>query len=82
TALQMDLKIQSISADLLREALAQAREARLLALDKMHETISETREDLSPYAPRISIIKINTEKIGLVIGPGGKTIRKIIDETG
>jgi polyribonucleotide nucleotidyltransferase len=78
----MDLKIQNISADLLREALAQAREARLLALDKMRETISETREDLSPFAPRISIIKINTEKIGLVIGPGGKTIRKIIDETG
>jgi polyribonucleotide nucleotidyltransferase len=48
----------------------------------MHETISEAREDLSPYAPRISIIKINTEKIGLVIGPGGKTIRRIIDETG
>jgi polyribonucleotide nucleotidyltransferase len=82
TALQMDLKIQNIGADLLREALAQAREARLLALDKMHETISEAREDLSPYAPRISIIKINTEKIGLVIGPGGKTIRKIIEETG
>jgi len=82
TALQMDLKIPKIEAGLLREALSQAREARLYALDRMDETISEAREDLSPYAPRITLIKIDTEKIGLVIGPGGKTIRKIIDETG
>jgi polyribonucleotide nucleotidyltransferase len=82
TALQMDIKIPKIEADLLREALSQAREARLYALDRMDETISEAREDLSPYAPRITLIKIDTEKIGLVIGPGGKTIRKIIDETG
>jgi len=82
TALQMDLKMQSITSDLLREALAHARDARLHALDKMHETISEARQELSPYAPRISLIKIDTEKIGLVIGPGGKTIRKIIKETG
>jgi polyribonucleotide nucleotidyltransferase len=82
TALQMDLKVRGISSDLLRQALAQAREARLFALDRMDETISEAREDLSPYAPRISIIKIDVDKIGLVIGPGGKTIRKIIEETG
>jgi polyribonucleotide nucleotidyltransferase len=82
TALQMDLKVQGIGSDLLGEALAQALEARLFALDRMDETISEAREDLSPYAPRISIIKIEVDKIGLVIGPGGKTIRKIIEETG
>ncbi len=82
TALQMDLKVRGISSDLLEEALAQAREARLFILDRMDETISEAREDLSPYAPRISIMKIEVDKIGLVIGPGGKTIRKIIEETG
>ncbi len=82
TALQMDLKVRGMSSDLLEEALAQAREARLSALDRMDETISEAREDLSPYAPRISIIKIDVDKIGLVIGPGGKMIRKIIEETG
>jgi polyribonucleotide nucleotidyltransferase len=82
TALQMDLKIRGISASLLEEALAQATEARLFVLDRMDETISEPREDLSPYAPRISIIKIDVDKIGLVIGPGGKTIRKIIEESG
>ncbi len=82
TALQMDIKIPKIDAELLRQALSQAREARLYALGRMDETISEAREDLSPYAPRITLLKIDTEKIGLVIGPGGKTIRKIIDETG
>ncbi len=82
TALQMDLKIRGVSSDLLEEALAQAKEARLFILDRMDETISEAREDLSPYAPRISIMKIDVDKIGLVIGPGGKTIRKIIEETG
>jgi polyribonucleotide nucleotidyltransferase len=82
TALQMDLKVSKIEPALLREALAQAREARLFALDRMAETISEARGDLSPYAPRITLIKIDVDKIGLVIGPGGKTIRKIIEETG
>jgi polyribonucleotide nucleotidyltransferase len=82
TALQMDLKVSKIEPALLRDALAQAREARLFALDRMAETISETRDDLSPYAPRITLIKIDVDKIGLVIGPGGKTIRKIIEETG
>jgi polyribonucleotide nucleotidyltransferase len=78
----MDIKVSKIEPDLLREALLQAKEARVYALDRMAETISEAREDLSPYAPRITLIKIDVDKIGLVIGPGGKTIRKIIEETG
>jgi polyribonucleotide nucleotidyltransferase len=82
TALQMDIKIPRIEADILNRALAQARDARLYALDRMSETISEARPDLSPYAPRITLIKIDVSKIGLVIGPGGKTIRGIIEETG
>ncbi len=82
TALQMDLKISKVKAEVMREALRRAKEARLFALDRMEETIGQAREDLSPYAPRITLLKIDTEKIGLLIGPGGKTIRKIIDETG
>jgi len=82
TALQLDLKIPQIEAEVLRQALAQARDARVYALDRMDETISEGREDLSPYAPRITMLKIDPQKIGLVIGPGGKTIRRIIEETG
>jgi len=82
TALQMDLKVPKVEAGVLRSALAQAKEARLYALDRMGETISEARSDLSPYAPRITLIKIDVSKIGLVIGPGGKTIRGIIEETG
>jgi polyribonucleotide nucleotidyltransferase len=82
TALQMDLKIPKVEPEVLKEALQQAKEARLFALDRMQETIGQAREDLSPYAPRITLLKIDTEKIGLLIGPGGKTIRRIIDETG
>lgn len=82
TALQMDLKMPNIGGDILREALAQAREARLFAMDRMDETINQARDDLSPYAPRISLVKIDIDKIGLLIGPGGKTIRKIIEDTG
>ena len=82
TALQMDIKVSKVEAEVLRSALAQAREARLYALDRMDETISEARPDLSPYAPRITLLKIDVSKIGLVIGPGGKTIRRIIEETG
>lgn len=82
TALQLDLKIPQIEAEVLRQALAQARDARVYALDRMDETISKAREDLSPYAPRITMVKIDPQKIGLVIGPGGKTIRRIIEETG
>jgi polyribonucleotide nucleotidyltransferase len=82
TALQMDLKISKVEAEVLKEALERAKEARLYALDRMDETISAARPDLSPYAPRITLLKIDVSKIGLVIGPGGKTIRRIIEETG
>jgi polyribonucleotide nucleotidyltransferase len=82
TALQMDIKIKGIDTDILRLALSQAREARLFVLDKMLGVIKEARPELSPYAPRITLIKIDPEKIGAVIGPGGKTIRGIIADTG
>jgi len=82
TALQMDIKGQGVDHQILEKALAQAREARLFILDKMAETISQPRKELSPHAPRITLIKIDPEKIGLIIGPGGKTIRKIVEETG
>ena len=82
TALQLDLKIPKVEPEVLRQALSQAKDARLYALDRMDETISKAREDLSPYAPRITMLKIDPQKIGLVIGPGGKTIRRIIEETG
>jgi polyribonucleotide nucleotidyltransferase len=82
TAIQMDIKIQGITTQLLKEALAQAREARLKVLDVMEETIPAPRSEMSPYAPRITTLQIDPEKIGLVIGPGGKTIRSIQEETG
>lgn len=81
TALQMDIKLKGISMDVLQEALGQARDARLAILEIMDRTLSTSRPDLSPYAPRMYKIMINPEKIGTVIGPGGKTIRSIIDET-
>src|SRR5690606_3236087 len=82
TALQMDIKVTGITADIMREALEQARAGRLHILEKMAETISSPRESVSTYAPRIVSIKIPVEKIRDVIGPGGKTIRSIIDRTG
>ncbi len=82
TALQMDIKVKGIDRDILRKALAQAHEARTFILERMQETIRESRPELSPYAPRITIIKINPEKIGKIIGPGGKTIRHITEVTG
>jgi polyribonucleotide nucleotidyltransferase len=82
TALQMDLKTKGIDGDILRQALEQAREARLFVLDKMLSVISTARPELSPYAPRITLVKIDPEKIGALIGPGGKTIRGIVAETG
>jgi len=81
TALQMDIKVKGISLEIMKEALAQAREARLYVLEKMRETISESRGELSPYAPRMYRIQIPAEKIGTVIGPGGRVIRSIIEET-
>lgn len=81
-ALQMDLKTKGIDTEIMRVALEQAREARLFLLDKMSSVIKEARPELSAYAPRITLVKIDPEKIGAVIGPGGKTIRHIIAETG
>ena len=82
TALQMDIKVQGLSYDILEQALEQARVARLQILDKMKATIDRPRPDLSPYAPRITLLHIDPTKIGTLIGPGGKTIRGIIDQTG
>jgi polyribonucleotide nucleotidyltransferase len=81
TALQMDIKIKGITIDIMDQALRQAREARLFILDKIRETIPEPRRDLSQYAPRMFRIQIPPDKIGSVIGPGGRVIRSIIDET-
>jgi polyribonucleotide nucleotidyltransferase len=82
TALQLDLKLQGIAPDLLHQALMQARVARLFILGKMLDVMPEPRHDISPHAPRIMTIKIDQEKIGAVIGPGGKMIRKLQDEFG
>jgi polyribonucleotide nucleotidyltransferase len=82
TALQMDIKVSGITADIMREALHQARGGRLFILDKMIETIAAPRGNISTFAPRIITIKIPVDKIRDVIGPGGKTIRSIIDRTG
>jgi len=82
TAIQMDIKVRGITSQLLEEALTQAREARLKVLKVMEEAIPAPRPEMSPYAPRITTLQIDPEKIGLVIGPGGKTIRSIQEETG
>ncbi len=82
TAVQLDLKIDGISLDLLKDCLAQARKARLFILDKMAQALTKPRAEMSSYAPRIEKIMINTEKIGAVIGPGGKMIKSIIAATG
>jgi polyribonucleotide nucleotidyltransferase len=81
TALQMDIKIKGITPAIMREAMAQAKEARLFILDKILATISTHRENMSPFAPRMIKINIPVDKIGAIIGPGGKTIRAIIAET-
>jgi polyribonucleotide nucleotidyltransferase len=81
TAIQMDLKIQNIEPSILKEALLKAREARKQVLAKMKEAIPEPRADISSFAPRIKTIIINPEKVGDVIGPGGKNIKKIISKT-
>ncbi|MBI2346189.1 MAG: polyribonucleotide nucleotidyltransferase [Deltaproteobacteria bacterium] len=82
TALQMDIKIAGLSQELLTKALAQARDGRLFILGKMREALAMPRAELSPYAPKITSLKINTDKIGALIGPGGKTIRGIQETTG
>jgi polyribonucleotide nucleotidyltransferase len=82
TALQMDIKVEGLSRQILEEAMEQARRGRLQLLDSMASAISEGRDDISPYAPRIIQIKIDVDKIRNVIGPGGKMIRHIVDTTG
>ncbi len=82
TAIQMDIKINGLTEDILREALEQARVGRLHIMEHMLSTISEPRAELSQYAPKIEIIHINPDKIRDVIGPGGKKINEIIDATG
>ena len=82
TALQMDIKIQGITEAILTEALTQAKKARLEILDELVSTLPEARKELSPYAPKIDIIQINSDKIKVVIGRGGETINGIIDATG
>ncbi|MGE7089845.1 polyribonucleotide nucleotidyltransferase [Lysinibacillus sp. NPDC048646] len=82
TALQMDIKIDGLSRNILEEALTQAKIGRMHILESMLATLAEPREKLSTYAPKIVIVKINPDKIRDVIGPGGKQINKIIEETG
>ncbi|HEY4384046.1 MAG TPA: polyribonucleotide nucleotidyltransferase [Ktedonobacteraceae bacterium] len=82
TALQMDIKVKGITYDIMSKALEQAREGRMFIMEKMLDAIDAPREELSEYAPRIQTIKINPDKIGAVIGPGGKMIRKIQEESG
>ena len=78
----MDLKIEGISLDLMRKCLEQSKEGRMFILGKMNEALSIPRKELSNYAPRIEVLKINPEKIGGLIGPGGKNIKKIIAASG
>ncbi|OLB20440.1 MAG: polyribonucleotide nucleotidyltransferase [Acidobacteriales bacterium 13_2_20CM_55_8] len=82
TALQMDIKVGGITAQIMREALAQAQRARMFLLDKMNEALSTGREKVSAFAPRIYTLQIPVDKIRDVIGPGGKMIRSIIEQTG
>ena len=82
TAIQMDIKIDGINKEIFQQALAQAKKGRAFILGKMLEAISEPRKELSPYAPKITTININPDKIRDIIGPGGKMIKKIVEETG
>ncbi|WP_138493931.1 polyribonucleotide nucleotidyltransferase [Paenibacillus pinistramenti] len=82
TAIQMDIKIDGIDRNILNEALEQAREGRMFILDKMTALIAKPKENLSPYAPKITVMQINPDKIRDVIGAGGKVINKIIEDTG
>ncbi|MAQ15942.1 MAG: polyribonucleotide nucleotidyltransferase [Sandaracinus sp.] len=82
TAIQMDIKIDGLSADLMTEALEQAKRGRLHILGEMNKVLGEARDDLSKYAPRITTIKVKPDQIRLVIGPGGKMIKAIVEQTG
>jgi polyribonucleotide nucleotidyltransferase len=82
TGFQLDLKLQGISHEIMSETLNQAKSARIDILAEMAKTLAEPRTEMSPYAPRITTIKINPEKIGALIGPGGKNIKRIVEESG
>jgi polyribonucleotide nucleotidyltransferase len=82
TAIQLDIKVNSISFDVIKDALAQAKEGRTEILEVIHDAIPEVRTDVSPHAPRIEKIMVPVDKIGAVIGPGGKMIRSIVEQTG
>ena len=82
TALQMDIKVKGVSDRLMAEALEQARQARLKILEVMQQTLPASRPDLSPHAPRMLIVHVSPDKLGAVIGPGGKTVRAIQEECG
>ncbi len=82
TAIQMDIKIEGLTREILAKALEQAREGRMHILGKMLETLSTHRTELSPHAPRITTLKVKPDQIRIIIGPGGKTIKGIIDQTG
>jgi len=82
TAIQMDLKIAGVSKDTMQDVLQRSKEARLFILDEMNKTMSKPKEELSDYAPKILLINVDPSKIGMVIGPGGKNIKKIIEITG
>jgi len=81
-ALQMDIKCRGLTRAILRQALSQAREGRMVILKKMLTALRAPRTQISPYAPKLERIQINPEKIGLIIGPGGKNIRRLQEETG
>ncbi|MGD8860755.1 MAG: polyribonucleotide nucleotidyltransferase [Myxococcales bacterium] len=82
TAIQMDIKIQGLKREVVEKALSQAKEARLHVLGKMRETLADPRTDLSKHAPRITTIKVKPDQIRSIIGPGGKMIKAIVDQTG
>ncbi|HPK54260.1 MAG TPA: polyribonucleotide nucleotidyltransferase [Smithellaceae bacterium] len=82
TAMQMDIKIDGLTEDILRKALAQAREGRIFIIGKLRETLAKPRPDISIYAPRITTVKVKEDQVRTVIGSGGKNIRQIISETG
>ena len=82
TAMQMDIKIDGLTEDILRKALAQAREGRIFIIGKLRETLAAPRADISLYAPRITTVKVKADQVRTVIGSGGKNIRQIISETG
>jgi len=82
TAMQMDIKIDGVTMEILRKALAQARDGRVFIIDKIRETLAQPRPDISPFAPRITQVKVRPDRVRDVIGSGGKNIRQIISETG